>query len=369
MRLTIIFLGLVFSFALLNCTTENQKVPTDSGADNNVSVVTTKIPDGTVHGDGTLLPQKEAGTDNPKTKDAKVNSDAASPWPDDPGLKGACNFTTLQEKVKSSIEQREIAVTIFIPEGRPGPYPIVLMTPGMMIDANNYSTIAKHLASWCYLPVLTNYKNTAFPATPDSVSIQDMIDTLNWVKAAQHQKLKGQVDAKKVALLGHSRGGKLSFYLTAQNPAMVNLLIALDPVEGQMGTMNTQIPASITVPTLVMGERFSGENGLLGQFCAPIPLNYQKYYEALPKDLPSLEISFKHAYHMSWLDNPNCGMACMACVQNNKANHQEVRSLTGRYAVAWLERFFRNRTDLDPYLWGDKIQLDVTAGAISYQKK
>jgi pimeloyl-ACP methyl ester carboxylesterase len=314
-------------------------------------------------------PADDGGRPDDTDQSDGADQSADQAWPEDPGQTGPCSYSQFESEVTSSLDQHSIPVTVFVPQGRPGPYPLVVINHGFQIAASYYTTSAQHLASWCYLTVLCDFPATTIPPTMHETIAQDISDVVNWLKIESHPDIQGKVDDSKAALIGHSLGGKTSLLASLNDPNLVGAIVGLDPVDTIAPSLLPYRIAELTIPTLLLGETFSGENGLVGQYCAPLDYNYQQYFLFAPADLPVMEVTFHHAQHMSWLDDSVCGVACLACVQNDAADHAEVRRLSRRYMTAWLERFLRLRSGVADYLWGPQMEADVASGAVSFQYK
>jgi hypothetical protein len=120
---------------------------------------------------------------------------------------------------------------------------------------------------------------------------------------------------------------------------------------------------------LLLGETFSADNAFMSVPCAPYGLNYQAFYDALPTSLPTLEVTFANAFHMSWLDDPSCGVICSMCPSNPSPDDLEVRRMSWRYAISWLEKTLRGNDAYDYYLRGDGMASDIATGAVSVREK
>jgi len=316
--------------------------------------------------DGDIL---DAGDGSAIDDEGDTGTDNDNEWPEDPGSAGPCAYSSFTTEVQNTADGRKVPVTFFLPFGRPAPYPAVVISHGFEVPASFYQSTAEHLASWCYLSVLCDYQtNTIPPATNDLVA-DDLVAVVDWLKSEGHPDLNGQVDAERVALVGHSLGGKVSLLASLDHPGLVGAVVGLDPVDSPLPYLLPDRIGEMQAPLLLLGETFSGEHGIGVQYCAPLELNYHQFYLHAPAGLPALEVTFSQAQHMSWVDDLVCGMACLACVDNPEADHAEVRRLSRRYLTAWLERFLRQRSGVTSYLWGDKMDADVASGAVSYEYK
>jgi pimeloyl-ACP methyl ester carboxylesterase len=363
--LTITPLTLILAGYLAACSSAGNQSPDHADFDANDAAADS----GDQPGDVSDQPADDGGSPDDQGPSDGADQAADQDWPEDPGQTGPCSYTQFDSVVTSTLDQHSIPVTVFVPQDRPGPYPLVVINHGFQIEASYYTTSAQHLASWCYLSVLCDFPATTIPPTSHETIAQDISDVVNWLKTESHTDIQGKVDDSKAALIGHSLGGKTSLLASLNDPNLVGAVIGLDPVDTLAPSLLPYLVADLTIPTLLLGETFSGENGLVGQYCAPLDYNYHQFFLFAPTDLPVLEVTFHFAQHMSWLDDSACGVACLACVQNDEADHAEVRRLSLRYMTAWLERFLRLRSGVADYLWGPQMEADAATGAVSFQYK
>ena len=127
--------------------------------------------------------------------------------------------------------------------------------------------------------------------------------------------------------------------------------------------------ATINSPVLLLGETFSAENALFGQYCAPAEQNFEVYFDGMSEALPTLAVTLNGADHMSFLDNRGCGLSCTACPTNTSLSFGVVGRQIRRLSVAWLERFIRDDSAYETYLFGSEMDAEVAAGRLSVQER
>ena len=285
--------------------------------------------------------------------------------PQDPGQPGLCGFS----EVESSADG--VAYRILIPQGQTGPFPVVVVNHGFLLPSEQYHQIAEHIASWCYITVL----NEARSAANHTQYTDDIVGVVQHIKSDQRAELAGLVDRSNIVLLGHSVGGKASLWAGTLASDQFRTIIGLDPVDScgpgmSCPSVTPELIGDLDVPTLLIGEQWSGNHSRFGQYCAPLDDNYQQYFESIKPDLPTLEITLIPAYHQSWLDDAEgCGIQCRLCAANPDADHELVKAFTKRYVMAWLELYCRNRVDRQTYLWGEQMEVDVALGVVDYRLK
>jgi predicted dienelactone hydrolase len=237
---------------------------------------------------------------------------------------------------------------------------VVVVAHGLQIAPNLYNSYLQRLATFGYVALTADFPANAFGEVNNPKNAQDLIAALDW--ADQESKtagapLEGKADASRAGMTGHSLGGKLAL-LAATQDARVKASITLDPVDGGGGPGGGCMePACVDVsakmgmlkiPTGFLGETLD-ETGNFGMACAPKEQNYTTFYE--PASPPSLSVTVNGASHMSFLDNPSCGFACLAC-KTASADHAEVIGLARAYVVAFYERHLRGIEGYDTYLTG-----------------
>jgi hypothetical protein len=71
---------------------------------------------------------------------------------------------------------------------------------------------------------------------------------------------------------------------------------------------------------------------------------------------------------MSFLDNPDCGLACFACPSGTD-DPATSRMLAQRYMVAFFNVFVQGEAGYMDYLAGDGMGADAAAGLVSSETK
>lgn len=230
------------------------------------------------------------------------------------------------------------AATIFVPTGAPSPRPLVIVSPGFQLARTQYTSYARHLATWGMSVVLADYADTAFFPNHANLATD--------VKAVIDAALADQTlaaDPTKLALAGHSLGGKISV-LVATSDARVAAIVAWDPVDSNTPSVAPELMAGLTAKLAVIGETTNATGGFMP--CAPADDNFTTFYAAAAT--PALQLTVTGADHMDWVDDPSCTF-CGACTAGTAAP-EVTRSATRRLTVAWLRRHLENDTAMEPWL-------------------
>jgi dienelactone hydrolase len=246
--------------------------------------------------------------------------------------------------------------TVFSPSAdgttpAPGPFPLVIVSPGFQLARSQYAVYCRHLATWGYLCITRDYAASG----NHQAKAREVGQVIDWATGAT-SGLAARIDAGKIATAGHSLGGKVSINAAILD-ARVKAVVGWDPVDalppfGNDGSLSVtpEMMGGLRVPVAVLGELTDSTGGLGGQSCAPAADNYQQYFVAACQVPARLEVTIDMADHMDWLgDRASCGLACLAC-QNGPTTEATVQTITRRVTTAWLERHLRGDTSVTTWL-------------------
>lgn len=232
---------------------------------------------------------------------------------------------------------RTVPATIFAPMGGTN-NPLVVISPGFQMSRTQYASYARHLATWGFVAVLTDYAETGFFADHAKLAA-DVPAVITWAIA----NTALSIDATKVATAGHSLGGKMSIF-AASLDNRIKAVVAWDPVDSNNPSVAPEKMTSLTAAIAVVGETTNASGG--GMPCAPAADNFSQFYAAAPS--PALSITVMGADHMDWVDDPSCGF-CGFCTAGT-ASPDLSRKVTRRLDVAWLRRRLLADTAMDAWL-------------------
>lgn len=283
------------------------------------------------------------GDDSPDvTPDARIGggggggsgtSDGSVSSADDPANTGPTTYTMSTATISGSAQGRSLTATVFSPMGGGA---LVIMSPGFQMARTQYTSYAKHLASWGFTVVLTDYADSGFSIDHNKCAA-DIKNVIDWGIA------QPGVDATKVAVVGHSLGGKLSTY-AATLDARIKAVVGWDPVDSNNPSVVPEKMTSIQAAIAVVGETTNASGG--GMPCAPMAENFEKFYAAAPS--PAYSLTVAGADHMDWVDDPSC-FVCGFCTAGS-ASPELARTVTRRLNVAWLRRILFADTTMDAWL-------------------
>jgi hypothetical protein len=239
-----------------------------------------------------------------------------------------------------------------------GSAPLLLFAPGFQIPSSAYRDWHEHLASWGFIAVRADPLAGGF--SPDHVAMAlDLRQVLSDMRVPG--ALPVGVDGSRLALAGHSLGGKLAL-MAAGGDARVGALILLDPVNGAgpFGYSSTQpniVPqpvGSIGIPVAMLGELLDSNAGN-GQACAPAAQNYQILFNALSAAPLAYEWTLEGASHTSFVTNPGqCGFACDLCNAPTRPLAQ-THAFMRASAVAFLRSHWQSEQGMCAWLTGARV--------------
>lgn len=286
----------------------------------------------------------------------------------DPGMPGTWDVHATN--TSAATELGNAAVTVYSPSTdsgatpAAGPFPLVIVSTGFQIGKANYEDTCRHLASWGYVVLIHDY--TSGNHQEKGAEIGDLID---WATAAGGP-ITARVDATRIAVAGHSMGGKVSV-IAAILDARIDAVVAWDPVDAlpPIADGSTSVcPETIgqlDVPFAVLGETTDGTAGIGGQACAPTADNFQQFFTGACDAPAALEVTIANADHTDWVDDrSSCGLACLFC-QTGQTPDATVLTITRRVTVAWLETHLRGLGGFGAYLAAPGIGSPATVRTVA----
>ena len=303
------------------------------------------------------------------SSDAGVNPDLLPP---DPKLAGKETFDTVELEIviTPGTFGESIELTAVLPKTA-GPRPTVVFTHGFQLSSASYLSTAKHLATHGFAVVLPNLGGGLFATHLDhQATIIKVLDWLEEENADAGSALAGRLDFARLALAGHSMGGKISFLVSTVD-ARPKAIVGFDPVDAAGGpvavdpkdypSVTPERMIDVKVPFLVVGETTNSTGGLLGQACAPAADNYQQYFDNA--ESPAIAFTFAGANHFSWLDDPNCLFICASCDKGSD-DPAVTKSLTWRFTVAFLQVVLNDDDSYEGWLVGAGAQGAIDDGLV-----
>jgi dienelactone hydrolase len=293
----------------------------------------------------------------------------------DPGTSAGPAGTTASAElvVGTGLFPDKTTMTIYLPEG-PGPFPVIVFHHGFQLGTDQYVSYGQHLASWGYVVVMPQMPGGLIGGPNHrelAVYLQKVLDWVGQNASVVDGPFAGKADASHIGLAGHSMGGKISM-LTASQDARPRAIFGIDPVDAagsplpvsatDYPSVTPELMPRIMVPLGLLGELTNAScTGFMCQACAPAADNFQQYYENAVA--PALQIEIVGANHMSFVDNPDCGLTCSVCPAGTD-DHATTQLLTRRSMTAFFNVFLRGEDAYRSYLTGVDMAVDVAANLV-----
>jgi chlorophyllase len=178
--------------------------------------------------------------------------------------------------------------------------------------------------------------------------VHDAIHVLKWIQANLESTLSLEVpetkpDLSKLALVGHSRGGKVVFDMGINGTIPeVSTIIGLDPVDGDPYGIQTDPPVltfkentlNMTVPTLIVGTRRGSANWPLFPPCAPENVSHNEFYKDLIEPVYHFVVAKEYG-HMDFLDDAVCELTRLECM-GTVGSRERMSRFAGVILVAFV---------------------------------
>lgn len=295
----------------------------------------------------------------PETAETDEGGDLAEPdgvgeqfFPPD----GDGPYTVSRSDESVEVSAGEFDVIVIVPDGAEGEtFPLVVVNHGFQLSAGNFAASGERLATHGFLVLLPSMGDglfNAFSHTDLATIQQDLLDwALNQARVPGG-RFFGRIDAAKIGVGGHSRGGKASLML-AIGDDRVTASFNIEPVDSgpPFGGDDPALYPSVTpesmdqlsIPTGYIGAELSASGAIP---CAPVADNYHAYFEVSPT--PSYEWFVRDAGHNAFVEGCDfqCRLACPTGDQDGFALAFARTAMVGFYQV-YLKGDLRYQSWLD----------------------
>ncbi|MCA2980674.1 MAG: hypothetical protein INH41_15150 [Myxococcaceae bacterium] len=237
-----------------------------------------------------------------------------------------------------------------------GTYPVVQFQHGFLSDRRAYDELLVHLASHGFVVVAPQmYPADGVPlgkaGAPDEARAAG--EVARWAQAAAATIMGSAADPRPPGLAGHSRGGKVAWWLSAQERFPARALVGVDPVDGRGGPLLSAQPEALpgpletAPPSLVLGMELGGS-------CAPEGDNYRHFFERTTP--PTTLLLVKNQGHADMLDaDVDSGGLCRA-----GPDREETRRFTAGAMTAFFRATLQDDDVARRFLDAPQTRLEVT---------
>ncbi|KDP21407.1 hypothetical protein JCGZ_21878 [Jatropha curcas] len=260
-----------------------------------------------------------------------------------------------------------------------GTYPVILFLHGTCLQNSYYTQLFEHIASHGYILVApqlygcTEKLHIIFPWELDIPKLPVCGDTelewaaqvAKWLYSGLQSVLPGSVKGdlqNKLALAGHSRGGKIAFALalgkakTSLQEVNISALLGVDPVAGlgkecsepiilRDGTFDLSVP--VTIIGTGLGDQPKHPHFPFWPACAPDNLNHKEFFS---KSKPPKGHFVITEYGLLDMLNDDLTSDFVVqffndlCTANGSGSNAPMRRGVGGITVAFLEYNFQGKT-------------------------
>lgn len=239
-----------------------------------------------------------------------------------------------------------------------GSYPVLLFFHGFMLQPNWYKSLLQHISSHRYIIVAPQFS----PIASQSQEVKNARKIAEWTSNNLESILPEKVrpDLLKVAVSGHSRGGKTVFALalgyggsssSSSTPLKFSALLGIDPVAGS--SPSCLCPPNIlqyiphcfeqSIPVAVIGAGLSNQRacGVLPPG-APNGVNHGEFFnESKP---PCYYFMANNYGHADMLED-NMAALISIIMKSGKGSKDSMRRSVAGIVVAFLKAYLEGQVD------------------------
>ncbi|WOK96929.1 chlorophyllase-2, chloroplastic [Canna indica] len=232
-----------------------------------------------------------------------------------------------------------------------GDYPMLVFLHGYLLRNSFYSQLFQHVASHGFIVIAPQLYSVAGPDSGEE--IKSAAAVVDWLTEGLNHVLPGQVrpNTSKLAIGGHSRGGKVAFAIAlghAKTSLKFSALMGIDPVDGMDKGKQTYPPILTYVPhSLDLGMAALVIGSGLGELkknplfppCAPKGVSHQDFFDECCA--PACHFVARDYGHLDMLDDETKGVRGKAtyCLCKNGGSRKPMRAFVGGAMVAFMKAY------------------------------
>ncbi|PKA61411.1 Chlorophyllase-2, chloroplastic [Apostasia shenzhenica] len=237
-------------------------------------------------------------------------------------------------------------------------FPVLIFLHGFLLHNSFYSELLQHVSSHGFIVVAPQLYTYAGPDSAGEISSAARIT--DWLISGLAPLLPTNVlpNIAKLAVAGHSRGGKVAFALALGhgNPSLsFSAVIGVDPVDGMDKNRQTNPPILTYIPrsfdlqsaAMVIGSGLGGEKkNPFFPPCSPAAVSHREFFlECCP---PACHFVARDCGHMDVLDDETKGIrgrATYCLCLNGKKGRAPMRSFVAGAIVAFMKAYLNGEME------------------------
>lgn len=206
--------------------------------------------------------------------------------------------------------------------------PAVVFLPGRFAPEEQYESYGRALAARGFVVVIRGRYSWFYP---DADLVKDAVELGDWLRA------RSDVDPARMAIVGHSMGGRSAIRAASQDPRFA-AVVAIEPGTIARLPHGATVVSQLAAPLLLVGadEAYKG-----WEFCGRRGTNYASYFESARDG--TVEVEIHGADHVQVMDSPDAFGYGVCRV--GSADSMQVRTLARGVTVQFLAKRFQGGPD------------------------
>ena len=206
--------------------------------------------------------------------------------------------------------------------------PAVVFLPGRFAPEDQYESYGRALAARGFIVIVRGRYSWFYP---DADLADDAVILGDWLIA------RADVDPARLAVVGHSMGGRDAIRAAAQDPRFA-AVVAIEPGTIAKLPNGADVTSRLVAPLLLIGadEAYKG-----WEFCGRRGSNYATYFDSARDG--TIEVEIHGADHVQVMDSPDAFGYGVCRV--GSADSMRVRTLARSATVQFLAKRFQNGPD------------------------